>query len=242
MRANLKALRHTLKVLGPDWGLILTDVNRSPKGNYERLAFVFDTRRVKPSGLAAELVVPEDRREGGKIAGGALREQFDRTPYAVSFQCAGQTFILVTLHVRYGDNAKDRLGELTAIAEWLAAWAGEVEDYNQNLITLGDFNVERRDDPTWKAFTSTGLTPAPALADLTRTISQSPGDVNHYDQIAWFTEGEKAKLTLEPTGRADRFEWTSYILQDVENEDNKSARISDHFPLWCEFTTRSAAG
>jgi hypothetical protein len=29
-RSNLRALRHVLKALGPDWGLILTDVNPPP--------------------------------------------------------------------------------------------------------------------------------------------------------------------------------------------------------------------
>jgi hypothetical protein len=29
-RSNLRALRHVLKALGPEWGLILTDVNPTP--------------------------------------------------------------------------------------------------------------------------------------------------------------------------------------------------------------------
>ena len=111
-RANLKALRHMLKALGPEWGLILTDVNPPPAGNGERLAFVFDTRRVQASGLAAELVVPDEWLQKGEIAEGALREQFVRTPYAVSFLAGSQTFILTTLHVIYGEDAEDRTGEL----------------------------------------------------------------------------------------------------------------------------------
>ncbi len=59
-RETLAALRHMLKMLGPEWGLILTDVNQGDRGNGERMAFVFDTRRVKPSGLAGELVVYVD--------------------------------------------------------------------------------------------------------------------------------------------------------------------------------------
>ena len=151
-RANLRALRHVLKALGPEWGLILTDVNPPPAGNGERLAFVYDTRRVRPSGLAAELVVPDEWLKDGKIAAGALREQFVRTPYAVSFIADGQTFILTTLHVIYGADASGRTGELKAIAEWLAQWAKRTaEDYNQNLICLGDFNC----DPTIMAGFST---------------------------------------------------------------------------------------
>jgi Endonuclease/Exonuclease/phosphatase family len=88
-KANLRALRHVLKALGPEWALILTDVNPKPAGNEERLAFVFDTRRVRPSGLAAELVVPEAEVKRGRIEKGELQKQFVRTPYAVSFLSGG---------------------------------------------------------------------------------------------------------------------------------------------------------
>jgi endonuclease/exonuclease/phosphatase family metal-dependent hydrolase len=236
-RSNLRALRHVLKALGPEWGLILTDVNPPPAGNDERLAFVFDTRRVRPSGLAAELVIPEDKLKAGKEA---LKEQFVRTPYAVSFVSGGQTFILVTLHVKFGDDAAGRTGELQEIAEWLADWAKRTaEDYNQNLICLGDFNIDRRDDPNFKALTSTGLEPPAELQGLSRTVSDKPGKEHYYDQIAWFTDGKRAKLTLDfeaDAGHAGRFEWTKHLLEEMDAQE-ASWHISDHYPLWVEFAT-----
>jgi endonuclease/exonuclease/phosphatase family metal-dependent hydrolase len=236
-RANLRALRHVLKALGPEWGLILTDVNPPPAGNGERLAFLYDTRRVRPSGLAAELVVPDDQLD--KIAEGALREQFVRTPYAVSFLGGGQTFILVTLHVIYGKKAEDRTGELAAIAEWLAEWAKRTaEDYNQNLICLGDFNVDRKDDPNYKALTSTGLKPPPELEKFAGTVSDKPDEPHFYDQIAWFTEGGSEQLTLnyEGDGHAGRFDWRPHLLTEMKPQE-MSWHLSDHFPLWVEFST-----
>ena len=158
VRSDLRALRYLLKALGPDWGFTLTDVTKGKAGNDERLAFLFDTRRVTLSGLACELVVPEDDPH---LSPTAFARQFARTPYAVSFNSAGKTFILVTLHVVYGQAPSDRVGELTAIAEWLASWAAEVAEWGHNLICLGDFNIDRKDDPLFQAFTSTGLT-APA--------------------------------------------------------------------------------
>jgi len=238
-KANLKALRNVIKALGPDWGLILTDVNPPPAGNGERLAFLFDTRRVRPSGLAAELVIPEDRLKGKE---GPLHEQFVRTPYAVSFIGAGQTFILVTLHVKYGNDAADRTEELEGIAQWLAEWAKRTEDYNQNLICLGDFNIdERKGDPNYEAFVKTGLTPPEELEGLTRTVSDQPGKPHYYDQIAWFTSGGKRRLTLdfEPgAGHAGRFEWNKYLLtKDEMPALQASWHISDHYPVWVEFGT-----
>lgn len=239
-RANLAALRSVMKVLGPDWGLILTDVNPPPKGNGERLAFVFDTRRVKPSGLAAELVVPEQEVKARDIPTGALRdgEQFVRTPYAVSFLAGEQTFILTTLHVVYGHKPEDRIGELERIAQWLRAWADRTaEDYNQNLICLGDFNIDRQGDANYNAFTSQGLSPPPELQDLPRTIFDEPGKGHHYDQVAWFSAEGRAKLTLDYTGRGGSFDWTRYLLRDLDATE-KSWHISDHYPLWCEFSMR----
>jgi hypothetical protein len=113
-RENLKALRHLVKVLGPNWGLSLTDVTEGAPGNGERMAFLFDTRRVVPSGLACEIVVPQEQL--GSIGPGALNRQFARTPYAVSFRSGDKTFILVTLHVLYGEDEEERLPELKAIA------------------------------------------------------------------------------------------------------------------------------
>jgi len=38
----------------------------------------------------------------------------------VSFRSGGKTFILVTLHVLYGEDEDERVPEIRAIAEWLA--------------------------------------------------------------------------------------------------------------------------
>ncbi len=160
VRGNIKALRHMLKALGPDWSFILTDVTKGTAGNDERMAFVFDARRVKPSGLAAELVLPPEWG-GQAIDERARTRQFARTPYAVSFASIGRgysaTFILVTLHVLFGSKSADRVHELEAIAQWLAAEARDINAYDQNLIALGDFNIDRVGDPNYEAFVSTGL-------------------------------------------------------------------------------------
>ncbi|WP_405656892.1 MULTISPECIES: endonuclease/exonuclease/phosphatase family protein [unclassified Streptomyces] len=193
VRGNLRALRYLLKVLGEDWAIILTDVTLGKDGNNERLAFLFDTRRVKPSGLACELVVPLEQQTGVSASG--LERQFARTPYAVSFLSSGQTFTLITLHVDYGNTAADRVPELKAIAKWLAGWAEQEFGWDHNLIALGDFNIDRVSDPLFEAFTSTGLTPAPQLADLPRTIDK-PGAAHFYDQIAWFTKGQQHRPVL----------------------------------------------
>ena len=120
----------------------------------------------------------------------AGKKQFARTPYAVNFRTASKTFILVTLHVLYGDGAEERAPELKGIAEWLAEWAKEINEWDHNLIALGNFNIDRRGDTLYDSFTSTGLFIPEDLNLVPRTIFSDPCQpdlAKFYDQIAWFT-------------------------------------------------------
>lgn len=234
VRGNLRSLRHLMKWLNRrsgSWGLMLTDVTRGTAGNDERMAFVYDARRVKPSGLACELVVPPANQD---IEPGALGRQFARTPYAVSFLAGRTTFILVTLHVLFGDAAQDRVGELKAIANWLADWAADENCWDHSLIALGDFNIDRKHDPLYQALTSTGLEVPAALHRVPRTIFGTSTS-RHYDQIAWFTgAGNVPKLALKTTGNAGSFNIVGHVHRSLTKQQ-LSWRISDHLPLWVEF-------
>jgi endonuclease/exonuclease/phosphatase family metal-dependent hydrolase len=139
-----------------------------------------------------------------------------------------------------------RVPELEAIAEWLAEWAETEYSWNHNLIALGDFNIDRKDDPLYQAFTSTGLTPAPGLDGLPRTIFDKPTTPHYYDQIAWFTADQKHRPILSlGFAKASNFD---FVPQTQANMTlvQLSWHISDHRPLWAEFkvaqTTRSADG
>lgn len=231
VRGNLRALRHMMKDLGPDWGFILTDVTRGTAGNNERLAFVFDLRRVRPSGLACELVLSDEDLDQAGAAD--MIRQFARTPYAVSFVSGGRTFLLVTLHVLWGTVPGDRIPELRGIAEWVGDWAEELESWGQNLIALGDFNIDRQGDEAFEAFISTGLRVPEALNEVPRTIFEK--QKGFYDQIAWFTgEDGSPRLTLEYTGNAGGFDFVPHVYTELERQA-LSWRMSDHMPLWCEF-------
>lgn len=236
-RADLTALRALMTVLGDRWAFLVTDVTKGDPGNGERLAFVFDTARVQLSGLAAELVVPTDTAPG-TIRADAFERQFARTPYAVSFRRHDSVFVLVSLHVLWGRSPADRLAELTAIAEWLASWAGEENDINQNLIVLGDFNIDRLGDALYEAFVSTGLWPPTELNMVPRTLFATPTKPHFYDQIAWFTDTTNltGRLTLGYQGRAGGFDFRPHVLRGMD-DTALSWRLSDHLPLWVEFTT-----
>ena len=193
----------------------------------------FDTRRVKLSGLAGELVIPNEWTDKAKQK--TLDEQFVRTPYAVSFKSNHQTFILVTLHILYGKKSKDRIKELKGVAEWLSDWAKDINAYHQNLIALGDFNIDKRGDLLDDTFLSEGLFVPPELQNkkVTRSIFN---ETKYYDQIAWFNGHEKQpKLSLEFINGGNY----DFVGKTLSNRDvskrSLSYLISDHYPLWAEF-------
>jgi endonuclease/exonuclease/phosphatase family metal-dependent hydrolase len=134
----------------------------------------------------------------------------------------------------------ERAPELTALAQWLARWSAGPDPWGANLMTLGDFNIDRRDDPLYQAFTSTGLRPPDALNHIPRTIFDDPDpdptappDRRHfYDQIAWFTNW-RAALDLDFVN-AGTFDFTNNLIP-ATTTNQLSWRISDHYPLWSEF-------
>jgi endonuclease/exonuclease/phosphatase family metal-dependent hydrolase len=229
---DLRALRTLMKTLGDRWGFLITDRNLTARGAEERMGFLFDTARVRLSGLAGELSVPADPAVQAELSASEPFRGFARTPYAVGFQSGGDTFVLVTAHVLYGDRAADRRGELTALARWMADWAGDMDRWRQNLLVLGDFNIDRRGDANYDAFTATGLEVPPAL----QTVPRMAGTDRHYDQIAWFAQGDRPRLNLELLS-AGSFDFSDILFRAAPalGHGDRSWRISDHLPLWAEF-------
>ena len=239
VKPEITALREMMKWLGKNWAYFMTDITKGDPGNDERLAFVFDATRVKPSGLVCELVVPEIMNGVVPQPANLFQRQFARTPYAASFFASNKEFILTTLHVFFGkeNEPEKREPELTAIANWLSDWAKNSKAFGQNFFALGDFNIDRENDPRYRAFTSTGLTPAPDLVNLPRTIFSRegvPDTQKNYDQIAWFVDDNEIPDLNFIYRRAGRIDFREMIMPEVSSRSLKFL-ISDHFPLWVEF-------
>lgn len=145
------------------------------------------------------------------------------------------------MHVLWGDKAADRLPELTAFAQWMRDWAERPDDFNENLLVLGDFNLDRIGDPLYEAFVSTGLWPPTELDTVPRTIFDNNKTRHFYDQIAWFSDPDGTTMlkSLEYTGRAGHFDFLPHVLAGLTLQE-VSWRISDHYPLWTEFHLSTA--
>ena len=225
VKRDTSGLRFVLdEFLGDDWDVLLSDVTAGDRGNTERMAYLYDRRRVQPSGLAGEIVLSPTK--SGKPA-----EQFDRTPYLAGFTAGLEKFTLISAHIRYGEIPEDRIPELRAIADYTA---DEIRDRislgteEANPILLGDFNIDKRgDNPLFQAFISRGLIVPPGLQDLKTTYGTEP---KFYDQIAWFM----GSLSMEFSGQCGVVDFVEAVFPELRSS-SMTFRMSDHFPLWAEF-------
>lgn len=237
------ALRVLLdEFLGSDWGVLMSDVSAGEKGDSERLAYIYDKRRVIPSGLAGEIVIPpliieteELDRDGKKIKQLIPQTQFDRTPYIVGFRSAAERFALLTVHIRYGGGEEDRVEEIQSLAKYVVK---EIRDQSgfegaeeTNLILLGDFNISERteDNILFKELLEAGLWVPEAIRDVKTTYGT---DAKHYDQIAWFRDD----LDMVGGVTAGAIDFVGAVFKEL-TPLQMTFRVSDHFPLWVEFFT-----
>ena len=119
------------------------------------------------------------------------------------------------MHILWGNKPADRLPEITAFAQWMRDWADRPDDWNQNLLVLGDFNLDRLGDPLYEAFVSTGLFPPTEMNSVPRTIFDDDKTRHFYDQIAWFSTPDGASLltSLTYTRHGGHFDFVPHAFQ-----------------------------
>jgi endonuclease/exonuclease/phosphatase family metal-dependent hydrolase len=266
-RDSLTALRTIMRLLGPDWGLLMSDVTAGAKGNHERLGYLFDLRRVRPSGLVGELVVsPEmlkklratrlaqpfasDHRpkmKPNEIEAAALESEFggqlDRTPYVASFTSAGRPFMLATVHIVWGvgGDLERRAEEAGLLASMLAETVDgdEHDDFRANLIALGDFNATSATDPIVAALEAQGMVTAAELDGAPRTVNDDKDGAA--DKIAY---DQFAWFPPESRRRGalalPRISGASFEWDKhvLGDDPSKDFKISDHYPIWLELSVR----
>ncbi len=62
VREDLQALREVMKILGPGWEYIATDVTEGSGGNRERMVFIYNSDKVRFRHIAGELTLPGSDR------------------------------------------------------------------------------------------------------------------------------------------------------------------------------------
>ena len=255
VRKDLKALEKVNKILGTYWKYVVTDVTAGTAGNKERLAFLYDSRKVNFGGLAGEVVL-EPIRKGKKRYEPA--KQLARTPFICGFQAGWFKFMLSTVHILYGkQKAEDpnRVKEIEELAKFFAKRAKDKTAWSNNLILLGDFNIFKPSDITFKALTKNKF----VIPDEIQQLPSNAPKNKHYDQIAFMLS--KKQLGLQKAGVFDFFKTVFreedekiYVSEMGEayhqtskgkkrNEKSKKSyyktywrthQMSDHLLMWVE--------
>ena len=253
---DLSGLNRLMKILGGNWKYVFTDVTEGDRGNDERLAFVYDRRKLRFSGLAGELVL-EPIKTSKKTY--VPVSQFWRTPFVCGFTSGWTRFMLATVHIVWGEDSASpqiRIDEINNVAKVLKKRIDDETAWARNLILLGDFNIFKPKDPTFNALVDSGFRIPKILQDEASNISKK----RHFDQIAFMSR----KDSLEWTGRAGVFDFYQYVFRDedekiyipqmmpryemtkkrkVRSDVEKKKyyktwwrthQISDHFPKWIE--------
>ncbi len=108
LRDNLADLGRVLRILGPYWRAVYSDMIPDAGGNRERVAYLYDKRAVTFNGLAAEANEPRHKKGFEYLP----EKSFWRSPYLASFKSGNFDFVVLTTHVRWGKSAKARTEEL----------------------------------------------------------------------------------------------------------------------------------
>jgi endonuclease/exonuclease/phosphatase family metal-dependent hydrolase len=199
---DLRPLEKLMWLLGSDWDYIVTGVTEGTSGNEERMAYLFNTRRVRFTNLAGQVVLPTS----SVVTKDGL--QFARTPYVASFQAGWFKFNLCTVHIYFGSESgaalERRIEEIEKIAKHFKKLnEKEIGDY----ILLGDFNIVSPEHRTMEALEQNGfLIPTP-LQSITTNLSRN----KYYDQIAFRQNDKRLEF-----GKADVFDFREAVFR---NED-----------------------
>ena len=255
VRDDLTAFKKLMRILGFNWEYVISDITEGKAGNGERMAFVYDKRKVRFTSMAGELVLPE--KKGTHVL------QFARTPYIVSFQSGWFKFNITTAHAYYGKGKpgiKRRVNEIREAALFLKRRADRESKMvqqkkdlvskwdNYNYILLGDFNIISREDETFKALTQGTKFFIHEGVMKNQLKGTNVKQDMYYDQIAFLKNTD----LIEMGDGAGVFDFFDYVFKEEDFDHYRSMmqtkgaktlksfkewrtyQMSDHLPLWVE--------
>ena len=259
---DMEALDRVRAVLGGFWKFLVTDTTEGSKGNNERMAYLYDSRKVKFGGLAGELVLPDVKAEDGtKVPA----HQVWRTPYICGFKAGWSRFMLCTVHILWGrkraiggKEPADRIEEIRKVAQFLKKRTNDKSAWSRNLILLGDFNIftAKNEEGAFGELAKAKFEVPESHRDFLTNASKTRG----YDQIAFRIQKDR----LATTGKAGVFDFFKHVYTERDQEiyadqmgesyniktngEQRSEsgkrtyyktywrthQMSDHLPLWVE--------
>lgn len=236
-RQNLRDLDRMIRVLGPWWKALFSDPSapgkiggRFTKGNDERLVFLYDSRFVRFTGMAAELLVTDDFL-GAKGVAKTENSVPWRTPYMASWRAGHFDFMTLTVHIQWNSSGgiKARSKEIEMITRWVGQRQRDARLYDPDVFVLGDFNIPTLGSATFRALKKHGLSVPKKLEQVRTNLKKDA----HYDQIAYYAENTECEIAR--AGVVDFYDAFFKGLSKAKR-DAMTYQISDHLPLWVELS------
>ena len=212
-------------------------------GNNERMAFLYDSKKLSLLEEVGEIAFPPSRFSAIKLPGVDARfNGFDRTPYLAAFSVGKTSMMFVNVHLYYGDEQPASIArrslETFAVAKWADLRKKCPLSFTRELVVMGDFNMPKCEDgdPIYKALTKLGLD----LPEHSTQIGSSISSDANYDQIAFLPQTTREHFT----GNKGVFDFDAALFpalwKDGSNAKNFKAYlryyISDHRPMWVELS------
>ena len=232
LRDNLADLGRVLKILGPYWRAVYSDMIPDAGGNRERVAYIYDKRAVTFNGLAAEANEPRKKKGLEYLP----EKSFWRSPYLASFKSGNFDFVALTTHVRWGKSNQARTEELELLADWIEGKRRDKFAEDKDIIVMGDFNIPSRNDPMFAAITKYHLQIPGALLGLDHGSNLAKD--KRYDQILHYPI-YPANFT-NAGGTLDFFIDDKHIKELFPGGLTRTQftyQMSDHLPLWMQINT-----
>lgn len=229
---DLTDLSRALKILGPYWRAVYSDMIPDAGGDRERVGYLYDKRAVTFNGLAAEANAPRQKKGLEYLP----EKSFWRSPYLASFKSGSFDFVVLTTHIRWGDSDEGRAEELAMLADWVEGKRRDKFAEDKDIIVMGDFNIPSLADPMFKAITKHGLEMPAALAGLKHGSNLAKD--KRYDQILHYP-GYAQNFT-NAGGVLDFFIDDAHIKELFPGKMTRSQftyQMSDHLPLWMQVNT-----
>ncbi|WP_117879568.1 endonuclease/exonuclease/phosphatase family protein [Aureibaculum luteum] len=257
IKSGLDDLFIIMRLLGSNWSYTITDITEGTDGNKERFAYIFDKRKVKPSGLSGEIVLWD------KLTKDSAIKQLKRSPAITGFIAGWKSFSLLNIHLQpgKGDASKEfRKEEVRLLMEAIKEKLKRQHFWNENLIMLGDTNLYKNDDDIVDIINKTDFREAENLIGKVTNVSET----EVYDRIFLNVDKTFFHLVKDKEGKEKGNVYKPFEVIYTENKrkayhnfmlahkDDSSTlvsdetfekyyhqywkrnQISDHNPIWIE--------
>jgi endonuclease/exonuclease/phosphatase family metal-dependent hydrolase len=261
VKSTLKDLDLVMRLLGPEWEYLVNDITDGVDGNAERSAYVYNTMRVRLSGLAGEIALWDAITADSPLG----VKQLKRSPYMTGFLAGWKRFAMVSLHLQPNETADGvalRGEEVRLLLKALEAKRKGL--WSDNLILCGDMNLyESKDQATIARLAlagyreCTGLIGKDTNATQTEAYDRMFFAENSYFRLAKGLSGKESGGVFDPFAQvyreADSAAYRDEMLADYTGSKDLAAdpaallayfrnpwrknQISDHFPIWVELET-----